>query len=535
MKKAFTLIELLGVLILLAVIALITFPIIDKTLSNAKNEAYERQKDSILEAARLYVTENGNYSTEKEKLYFQTMMDAGFLKDGDILDPRDSSKEMPGCVIYNWDNSKNQYMFELDESCTPLTPVECFIYKNYEEGIEITGYDPNCGGMDVVLPKSIDGKDIISIGEYAFGSKKQIYNWDNDKIILIRNKKIANSQYNRYISSIDLSNAKSLKYIKEGAFSLNNLKQIIFSDNVTTIEDDAFFLNQLTSVTIPNSVTTIGDYAFEYNQLTNVTIPNSVTTIGSSAFSRNQLTSVIIPNSVTIIGDSAFSDNQLTSITIPNSVTEIGDSAFSSNQLTNVTLGDGIVYVGKDVFSNNPWYDNNIDEFMIVNNVLLKYDGTSYDIIIPNNVKVIAGNVFSSKKITNVTISNSVITIGNDAFYNNQLTNVIIPNSVTEIGSSAFSRNQLTNVTIPNSVTTIGYSAFSNNKLTSVIIPNSVQEIEPRTFYKSSSSNPNLTTIINQTGKAFDWGNIVNWESGYNFETGTVVNKYGNVEITKIV
>ena len=116
-KFGFTLIELLGVLILLAVIALITYPIIDKVLSNAKNQAYERQKDSIIEAASLYVTVNGNYSTSTKQLSFQTLIDAGFLKEGEILDPRDSSKEMPGCILYNWSESKNQYIFEYSEEC----------------------------------------------------------------------------------------------------------------------------------------------------------------------------------------------------------------------------------------------------------------------------------------------------------------------------------------------------------------------------------------------------------------------------------
>lgn len=115
--SGFTLIELLGVLILLAVIALITYPIIDKVLSNAKSEAYERQKDSIINAARMYVTTNGNYSTSKKQLSFETLIDAGFLKEGEILDPRDSSKNMPGCVLYNWDESKNQYIFEYSEDC----------------------------------------------------------------------------------------------------------------------------------------------------------------------------------------------------------------------------------------------------------------------------------------------------------------------------------------------------------------------------------------------------------------------------------
>ena len=93
---------------------------------------------------------------------------------------------------------------------------------------------------------------------------------------------------------------------------------------VKFIGNNAFELNNLTSVTIPNSVTSIGNDAFYRNQLTSVTIPNSVTSIAGGAFEGNQLTgSLVIPDSVTSIGYDAFRSNNLTSVTIPNSVTNI--------------------------------------------------------------------------------------------------------------------------------------------------------------------------------------------------------------------
>ena len=152
------------------------------------------------------------------------------------------------------------------------------------------------------------------------------------------------------------------------------------------------------------------------------------------------------------------------------------------------------------------------------------------NIVIPNSITNIGISAFRENYLTSVTIPDSVTSIGDYAFGENQLTSITIPDSVTSIGDWAFRKNQLTSVTIPNSVTSIGLSAFYGNKLTSVVIPNSVTSIGSGAFRKYDSSNPNLTKIINKTGKSFDWGSIVNNSSAY-FVTGTVVNSYGNVEV----
>ena len=158
------------------------------------------------------------------------------------------------------------------------------------------------------------------------------------------------------------------------------------------------------------------------------------------------------------------------------------------------------------------------------------------NVIIPgsiNDKKVVAigGFAFDSKQLISVVIPSSVTSIGDRAFRFNNLTSVIIPNSVTSIGNSAFENNQLTNIIIPTSVTSIGNDAFVGNQLTSVTIPSSVTSIGYCAFRKDSSSNSNLTKIINETDKVFEWGTIVNNSSGYKFKGGIIKNNSGDVVV----
>ncbi len=121
MKKGFTLIELLAVIIILAIIALITIPIIDKSLESIRQAAYDRAVDNIVNAARNYSVSNDlGYSTTRLPLFVSELQDEGFLTL-DIKSPIDES-EMNGCVWYYWDEDHKQYIFEYDNICTIEAP-----------------------------------------------------------------------------------------------------------------------------------------------------------------------------------------------------------------------------------------------------------------------------------------------------------------------------------------------------------------------------------------------------------------------------
>ncbi len=280
------------------------------------------------------------------------------------------------------------------------------------------------------------------------------------------------------------------------------LTSVTIPDSVTSIGTYAFFAcSSLTSVAIPDSVTNIGWQAFAYCRgLTNVALPDSVTSIGDHEFSGcSGLTSVTIPNSVTSIGDNAFYEcSALTSVTIPNSVASIGNNAFyGCSSLTNVMIPDSVTSIGSNAF----YGCSNLYDMHPISGIYLVDGWAVGSINSPSGaldlvgVRGIADDVFSGcSNLMSVTIGNSAISIGNNAFFGcSNLTNITIGTNVTVIGDYAFDGcSGLASVTIPDSVTRIGYLAFADcSGLTRMTIPDNVTEIG----YKAFESCTGLTSM----------------------------------------
>ena len=123
-----------------------------------------------------------------------------------------------------------------------------------------------------------------------------------------------------------------------------------------------------------------------------------------------------------------------------------------------------------------------MDDFVIINGVLIRYDGNDQDIVIPDSVQRIGDRVFEcDENITSVTIPNSVTIIGADAFHQcSSLTSITIPDSVISIGKFAFSEcTSLKSAVLSKGLTRITKGMFTMcTALTSVTIPDSVKSIE---------------------------------------------------------
>ena len=303
-------------------------------------------------------------------------------------------------------------------------------YSILDDGtIEITKY--NGKGGNVVIPSSIEGKKVTSIGEDAFG----------------------------------------------GCDSFTN---ITIPNSITSIGDYAFYeCIKLASITIPYSVNYIGYCAFEF--CTNL-IRINVETGNEKYSSENGIlynhdktklicypagkkeTSFSIPNNVTSIGDTFYDCIQLTNITIPNSVNIICVGAFQCDH--NISIID--VESGNENYSSENGVLYNHDKTILIRYPAGKKE-TSFSI--PDSVTSICTFAFKGcESLTSVTIPNSVTNIGDYAFFIcKSLTTITIPNSVTKIGRRAFYKcSNLASITIPGSVASIykyalGYGCICNN------------------------------------------------------------------------
>ena len=226
--------------------------------------------------------------------------------------------------------------------------------------------------------------------------------------------------------------------IGENAFeNCRSLTSITISDSVTSIGDDAFVAcASLTSITIGNSVTSIGDWAFAFcESLTSISIPDGVTSIGNGAFYVcTSLISITIPYSVTSIGNGAFTDCiSLTTIEVGAenvNYTDVNGVLFNKEKTllhtypagktgANYLVPDSVTSIGGGAF----------------------FEGTSLtSITIPDSVTSIGEAAFHNcSSLTSITIGDGVTSIGDRAFYKcTSLTSITIPDSVTSIGGQAF-------------------------------------------------------------------------------------------------
>ena len=125
-------------------------------------------------------------------------------------------------------------------------------------------------------------------------------------------------------------------------------------------------------------------------------------------------------------------------------------------------------------------------DFVIENGVLTSYIGNGGDVVVPNNVEVVAPKAFyHNMSVRSIVLQEGVKVIQEEAFYLcKALTYVKLPSTLSRVGQSAFySCKALETVELKNGISTIDYYAFAKcTALKNINLPTSIKDIKDKAF-----------------------------------------------------
>ena len=90
MNKGFTLAELMGVIVILAILSILVTTAIDRNITDSRVSTCQTQEKNIIEAAKMYVTDDASklpsVTSSSTKITVKDLIDKGYL-DEDMENP----------------------------------------------------------------------------------------------------------------------------------------------------------------------------------------------------------------------------------------------------------------------------------------------------------------------------------------------------------------------------------------------------------------------------------------------------------------
>lgn len=126
-----------------------------------------------------------------------------------------------------------------------------------------------------------------------------------------------------------------------------------------------------------------------------------------------------------------------------------------------------------------------LDDFIIENGVLLRYNGDAHSIVIPAGVTAVGKEVFKGMAwLTDVTLPDGITEIGDNAFKGCRLLAAVnFPEGLQRIGDFAFHRcHSLQSAVLPDSVTSLGHGAFLYCDSLKQVRANGVRALKKQAF-----------------------------------------------------
>ena len=119
-KNGFTLIEIIGIIILLGVIGLLVYPTIMRIIGDSKEDLYKKNVSEIERLAANWASLNeSKLPTMDEMGYYikiEVLKNEGFIEE-DIINPK-TEEPMLGCVGITYDKPKDKYTYKYYDDCS---------------------------------------------------------------------------------------------------------------------------------------------------------------------------------------------------------------------------------------------------------------------------------------------------------------------------------------------------------------------------------------------------------------------------------
>lgn len=119
-KNGFTLIEIIGIIILLGVIGLLVYPTIMRIIGDSKEDLYKKNVSEIERLAANWASINeSKLPTMDEMGYYikiEVLKNEGFIEE-DIINPK-TEEPMLGCVGITYDKPKDKYTYKYYDDCS---------------------------------------------------------------------------------------------------------------------------------------------------------------------------------------------------------------------------------------------------------------------------------------------------------------------------------------------------------------------------------------------------------------------------------
>ncbi|MBR3199179.1 MAG: prepilin-type N-terminal cleavage/methylation domain-containing protein [Bacilli bacterium] len=114
MKKGFTLVELIAVIVILGLIATIVYPSIVSIINSSKEKAYKSQKVLIVKAAKEWGVKNSAHLPEEScKISVARLIKEGYIENDEVINPKGGV--FNGNIEIKYENNQYSYTYRDDD------------------------------------------------------------------------------------------------------------------------------------------------------------------------------------------------------------------------------------------------------------------------------------------------------------------------------------------------------------------------------------------------------------------------------------